>query len=422
MALSIYDMLSDLTDEGVLDDLKEIAKALGLTTTAWQSGEPALGLAAIFSRQIARIWNTYIVKALRAGFLDYATGDWLTLTALAVYGVRRRGKTFASLPVTLENRAGGLWVIQAGDIRLRNANGKTFRNVTEDTLAAWGGTGDYPEVTLTFEADEAGSASDTPIGAIVTTPVTAPEGVFALANDVAGYGQEEESDERLRERCRLSSAALSPGGPLAAYHFVALTTRRPDEDDDEPDRLLATEEGDTFVGVTRVRVLDKNVSGSGVAPGNVVVYLASDSGAAGGSVGVEGSDVFLVNAALVRHVLPPGITLSTLPAVELTVTVNIVLYVDRASNVTAAAAVDAATRAEQLFFRDFPIGGHRLSLMSGGRMFASEVEAKASEASPGIIKAAATFTGATLSGSDLVVGINNVVVPTFNITATVVTQ
>ncbi|MGK3961316.1 baseplate J/gp47 family protein [Sorangium sp. So ce1667] len=422
MALSIHDMLSDLTDEGVLDDLKEVAQAIGLTVTAWQSGEPALGLAAIFSRQIARLWNTYIVKALRAGFLDYATGDWLTLTALAIYGVRRRGETFAALPVTVENRAGGLWTILSGDIRIRNANGKTFRNVTEGTLPSWGGSGAYPTLTLTFEADEAGSASDTPISSIVASPVTAPEGVFAQANTVAGFGQDEESDGRLRERCRLSSAALSPGGPLAAYHFIALTTRRPGEDDDEPDRLLATETDDVYVNVTRVRVLDKNVYGSGLAPGQVAVYLASDTGPAGGSVGVEGSDVFLVNAALVRHVLPPGMTLTTLPAVALPVTVNIALYVDRASNVTGPAAVAAATQAEQLFFRDFTVGGHRLSLMSTGRLFATEVAAKASESSPGIFKASVTFTGATLDGTDVVVGMTNVVVPTFNITATVVTQ
>jgi len=258
MAVSIDDLVQLLTREEVLDALLALAKAAGIPVTAWQSGEPMLGLLEILAEQFARLWNATIVKAIRAGFLDFAEGDWLTLLAWVAYGVFRRTATFAGDSLVIENRAGGVYTFVPGDLRIKNGNNKTFYNVTGGSLAAWTGLGDYPTVELDFLADEAGSGSNTVVGGIQAhpfTPVTAPAGVFARTNDDPLYGDDDEGDPSVRERCRLSTGPLSPAGPTAAYEAVARAAKRADG---------------TSVDVTRVRVLE---------PGGciVLVYLAGAS-------------------------------------------------------------------------------------------------------------------------------------------------
>lgn len=412
--VALSDLLKELTPEDLYEDFVEIAKALGLSTTAWQPGEPIRGFASTFSRWVSPLWNTQVLPALKALFLDYAEGDWLTLGAWVFYGVKKKAATFATGPkLTVENQAGGFWTINPGDIRFENANGKTFANIDGGTLAAWNGVDPFPTVELTFVADEAGSDSDTPPGGVPaypSAPLQSPgEGIYLRTNTAELVGQDEETADELRQRCRDSAGPLSPAGPPDAYRFVALSTRRIPEDDPEPQRLLIGKDGDTAVNVNRALVYTQG-------PGVAAVRLASPSGAAAGDPVTEGSDVYLVNQAIQLLVVPVGFAADVQAADEQTATIALHLLVRRDANLTTAAAIAAAENAVLAFFRTFPIGGRKLPATSTRYIVMEEVRGIAQAAAPGIFKVTST------PSPDIAIPLTSVAVPDLTITAELVTQ
>lgn len=383
---TLPELLKEKTKEDFFDELVDAAIAEGIPETAWQSGEPLRHVMAFTARVLAIMW-ALVLPALRAPFLDFATGAWLTLLAWSFYGVKRKGATFGQASIPVENRGGSLAVIPVGSVRIKNsATSKTFTNTTGGSIAAWSGSGAYPSTSLTFRADEAGSGSDTFAGEIAATPVTAPSNVFVKTTPTATpaiLGSDEEDDAALRVRAKASQGPLSPAGPKDAYRFAALSTTRPDG---------------TYVDVTRVRVIDWGNS-------ELRMFLAGSSGPAGGSM-VEGtSDVFYVYANLLKTVLPTGQVLKVYaatdadiiePTLTYTYIVNLSLYVDIDSGLTKAEAERAATDALTRYIAAFPIGGQRKveagDPQEAGRLFWSEVCAKASESAEGIIAADYTVT------------------------------
>lgn len=396
MAISIATLLKDFTKEDLLEDFIEIAKALGLSTTAWQPGEPIGALLAIFAQVIATLWNTIIVRALRAGFLDYAAGDWLTLVAWAGYGVFRQDETFATADLVVENRGGNVYTFVPGDVRIKNDLGKTFTNTTGGALAPWF-SGAFTTVTLTFSADEAGSGSDTPVGAIEeypTPPVTAFSGVFVRTNEVAILGADREEDDPLKARSRLEIGKAHAVAPLSAYEAVARNVKRANG---------------TTVPINRVRVFN---AGGGV----IKVILGTPTGAVAGDLGTLGSDLYLVNLAVQTQLVSEGLTTIVESAVPKTIGITEALFVDLAANLTAADAVKSATAAINALFKVVPIGGNRTVASGPGYLFRTEVEAKSSEAAAGIFRA-------VMTGSDTELAYNEVpAVGVLALTATLVKQ
>jgi len=392
MAISIDELVADLSKEEVFDALLALAKAAGIPVTAWQPGEPMRALLEKLSEWFAAAWNNVIVKAIRAGFLEYAL-------AWVAYGVFRRTETFAGIDaLVIENRAGGVYVFVPGDLRVKNAAGKTFTNVTGGALAAWPGSGSFPTVALDFVADEAGSGSNTQAGGIQaypTQPVKAPAGIYARTNDDPAFGDDTEPDDSLRERCRLSTGPISPGGVVACIESLAKSATRADG---------------SFCDITRVRVLEPGL-------GIVNVYLAGASGATTGDTVTEGTDVYIANQLIQVYAAKIGITVLVEAATELEFTAIMTLVVDRAANLSASAAEAKAKTAAESYVRLLPIGGQRLVDGGDGRLFASEIAAKASESAEGIIKA-------TLTSGDVELAANEVAVLALGstYTATVVTQ
>lgn len=401
MAVAISDLLKDLTREEVLEDLLTVAAALGLSTSAWQPGEPVWVLLTTIADQLAKLWNTVIVRAIRAGFLDYAEGSWLTLLAWTMYGVYRKEATFATGLITIENRSGGFYPLVGGEIRVVNATGQTFKNVTGGTLSPWVGSGPYPTLTMTFQADEAGSASSTPIGGILAypnAPPTAFAGIYALPNTAALGGGAVEDDDDLKARCRLSTGPLSPAGAKSAYAAVALSTLRPDG---------------SYIDCTRVKVLD---SGYGAAD----VYLASPIGATPGNNILLNSDAYLANIAIQDKVVPAGFSVTVVGATETPVGVAVTLYVDRGSNVPASEAIAAAGAALDLYFRKLPIGGYTtVAGASSGFVFRESLVAVATKSNAGIFRADVLINGGI---GDAALFSSDVAVPTITVSAIVVTQ
>lgn len=398
MATGIKDLAKDLSKEDLLDDFVGVGTALGVPAETFTDGDPMYGLLQILSERFADLWNGVIVRAIRAGFLDFAEGAWLTLRTALDYETPRKEASFAGSKLWVENRGGDFYTLNPGDVRVQNESHKTFVNVTGGTLTAWGGVGAYPKVLLDFVADEAGSASSTLAGGIDTTPVLAPANVFVQTNASPILGQDEEEDDELVTRARLSTGPLSPAGPQSAYEYIALSAKRSDG---------------TSVDVTRVRVID---AGNDV----IKVFLAGASGPTLGDMATPDTDVFIVFAELLRAVMPVGFRIEVYGATVKEVSFAISLTVDRKSLLTTAEAELAATTAINDFFRTLKIGGHRTSEGGSGYVFASEVEAKASEAARGIVRARAD------AGSDLEADVElqpqEVAVPVFSVSATLVSQ
>lgn len=229
----------------------ELLGALGLPVDTWRTGDPTLSL----YKYLAEVLGSTEEAAaayVRAGFLDDAEGDWLTIRAKEVFNVDRIEATAATSTIEITNSGGGLYEFAPGDLTVRNTpTNQTFRNTNSGTLSPGPGT----TLSLDVVADVAGSEGSSAIDEIdqlVTTVLGA-----AITSSTRAVGVDEQSDESLREQCRATTGALSPNGPPDAYEYVC---RNPD--------LTGVDD------VTRARSTYDDTQG------RVTVYIATPSGEA----------------------------------------------------------------------------------------------------------------------------------------------
>lgn len=315
-----------------------VATALGLPVTSWVAGDPTRSL----YHYVAEVLSTLESMAagfVGSGFLDYATGDWLTLLADQIYNVQRVEATYASTTVRLANTGGGIFVIAPGDVVVKNSTtGKTYTNIDGGTLL-----GSPLNLDLVFTADESGSASSadaTDIDTMVTTLL----GV-TCSNPTAALGLDEEADTSVRERCRAKLGTLSATGPRDAYDSVVRDS---------------TLTGNTEI--TRSRTVADSVTG------DVTTYVAGASGA------VSGAAVTAAQAAVEEWATPLCITpaVSNCSSVTIAVTYSLWLYTSVGeTTATIEAAVEAAL--EELFAVR-PIGGDIIAPATTGKIYKSLIE------------------------------------------------
>ncbi len=385
MAVSVAQLTQPLVKSTVLADVYTLlGRAFG-SPLELDPGSPVAGiLDAVVGWAVDDIWNPLVVPALQAPFLDFATGDWLSLIAALVYNRPRILAQSGTQLVTFENRSTGGSVSQAaGTVRIKavtgNAVGKTFTTTTALAIAAWTGSGAYPTGTATVSADIAGTASNAlaaDIGTFATgTPLVAgPVGCYVQSVAGSILGTDQETDPDLVVRCRLAVSEASDMGPRAEYQSIALDpvgafTRR--------NLIPPTTWGVAQPSISRVTVIE---AGSGI----VNVYLASPSGGAAGSMSDVNSDVGKAYVAILMFVVPPGITCNVFAAVGHTVNPgSIVITLNAASNITSVSAVATATAGLIAFFENLQIGGSRLTTGGTGYVF----EAAVSQAcwGPGVV-------------------------------------
>lgn len=267
--------------------------------------------------------------AIRGGLLDYAEGVWLELLAINLYGITagRIPETFATVDVTFTNAGANSYSFAVDEV-IVGTGSVTYKAAAFD-LAPFGNPG--AEVTVSVTCTVAGSAGSTGANTI-TTMVTTFSGV-TVTNQTAANGTDEETDAQLRERCRLSRAALSNAGPVAAIEFVALSATRTDG---------------TAIGITRVQVVENNPN-----MGDVQVFITDADG------NVSADDLERVDHLLRTLVIPTGVNYIATTEAD-TVTVNVVhtsRYKASAgfSEAELAAMVQAALAA---MFASHPIGGY----------------------------------------------------------------
>ena len=420
MALSIKTVLSFWDKIATLKDIENMLGAIFGYPLALQPGEPIPDILDTFvGWAVDQVINPVIIPALRAQFLDYASGDDLTLRAANDENRPRIEQIAGTQTVTLENQGSFSGTIAVGAIRIAATGavipasaGKTYTNTTTGTLAAYV-SGPYPTVSLTFEADVAGSSSNAMTGDFTThtAPLNkGPIGVFVQS--VAGpfQGSDEEQDSNLILRIKAKPAELSPAPPRLAYLAIALDpvgslTRR--------NITPPSTWGPAAPAITRCRV---------VTPGNaeVDVYLASASGPAAGDSSTPDTDVYKAWLAMTLILVPFGVATFTCQAATAhAVSVGtVVLTVDQDANVSQPEAVATATTALNAYFANLPIGGNVTTAGGQGYVFADEV-ISALGSGPGVVNVSISpaFTDVALLKSEVATA-----GPVFSISANLVTQ
>lgn len=326
-----------------------VASGLGLVTTSWAAGDPTRSLYHFLS-EILEALEVNVAGYVASGFLDYATGDWLTILAEQLYGVTRTAATYASTTVTLTNGGGGYYEITASDVRVQNsASGATYTNTSGGTITAALTPGAVLVIDVT--ADETGTGSNAGAGDIDTI-VTSMLGV-TCTNATAAIGVDEEEDADLRERCRARLGMLSPNGPRDVYDYVARSS-----------------EITGVTDITRSRTIADDATGA------VTVYVAGASGA------VAGASVTAVQTALEENAAPLCITPTAVncSAVAVAVTYTVWLYASVGEDEAAIEATISDALDAVLLSR--PIGGDIVAPATTGKLYQSLIAAAIRAAYP----------------------------------------
>lgn len=347
---SLESLIIEETKETIYEYGLGIAQALGLPVTAWQAGDPSRALFHLESEVLSSL-ESVVAGYIRAGFLDYAAelaasapsdpaaGMWLKILAEQVYGVDVPGAVRATTDCTLTNAGGGLYDdIEIGSITARNSStGKTYRNTNAEILEPGG------EISLTFEADEAGSESSAGVGEIDEL-VTEMLGV-SITNPYAAVGVDEQAPSVTVQQCRDKLDSLSPNGAKGAYSYVARNSDL------------------TGINtVTRVRVYPDSDTG------DVLIYLAGPSGA------VSEDDRAAVEEAILEWATPLCITPTVVSASNMTVPITYSLWIYKSVNKTAAEIAEEVEAALEEMLAGREIGGDIVPPDSTGKLYTSLIE------------------------------------------------
>lgn len=361
--LPIDVLLRPMTEEECFERLLEILATLGLPVHVWRKG----GALRVIVRACARLYAAFSVLLaafIASGFLETATGDWLTKLALNVYGVTRRTATHAREKIELKNLSGNLYEDQiVGSVIVYNPiTKKAYQNAEQFTLNP------FSTIEVTFEAVEEGSASSAAPNTIVEME-THLDGV-EVRNPKAFIGLDAESDDDLRQACKDKLGSLSVRGPRTAYAWAI--------------REAKHEDG-TPVNINRSRISTSS------SKGQVFVWLASPTGAP-----LE-ADVDAVDESIETLARPDAVTVFTDACTEVPVVKNLVVWVRRRSGVVAN---DVKSTIETAIVREgasYPIGGIAKAPATQGYLYSDWIAGVAKQAWPDVFDVDGTGADVALS-------------------------
>jgi uncharacterized phage protein gp47/JayE len=344
MTVSIDDLTKPVTRDEAKASIYDALGIVGVNTTAWRPGavvRTIIAVVAILFSACTRL----IAGIAKAGFLEYAANDWLTLVARHVYGVERLEATFGTGALRLVNGGGGVFNnVAPGDLIVRNpVTNKTYTNTTLFSLGA-GATLDIPIV-----AQEAGSASTSGVGAI--TGFVTPLINVTCTNTTAVVGADAEGDAPLRLRCREVLGARSANGPADAHASIARSAKRADG---------------SAIGVTRVRTVKDG-------RGNGYIYLATAVGGVPGDAENIATDLGIINDRIQRQAAPLGFTAHVLSATPLSINVSYRVWLLDTSGLTHAQLAALIATALGNYFAAAPIGGYVIDGQPG-RIYLEDIK------------------------------------------------
>lgn len=360
MTASLDDLVKPLTKEQIIESIYGVLAAVGVSTTTWKPGAVVRTMIVAVAIVLAAL-SRLLANVAKSGFLELATGAWLTLVARYVYGVERLEATFAEGEVTLVNTGGGVYSGDAEDLVVATGTpSRLYRNTQPYDLGA-GET-----ITIAVRAVEAGSASTAQPGAINRLETTLL-GV-TCSNALPLVGLNEELDAALRVRCNEKLGALSPMGPWDAYSAAA--------------RNAKTSAG-LPAGVTRTRIVKDGAGG-------VTTYVASASGAIVGDEDDTSTALGAVNDAVQRFAAPQAITAIVRSATPRVFDVTYQVWAYNTLALTPAQLVALCDAKVLAFMSAQPIGG---ALIDAGppKLYRDALLAAISSVRPEIFHAVVTL-------------------------------
>lgn len=251
---TLAEALTARTEAEILAELLVRLAAAGVDVNGFGDLSLARTMPTLEARALAHE-ESVRATAVAGGYLHLAARladpSWLRALAKGLYQVDWIPASKARRTVTLTNGAsGGPYTFTPRSTIASSAGGVLFRNCDTDTRTLLAGAGQ--QVTLTFEADKAGSTAN---GAAITRLVTALPGVTVADGGLSISGREDETNAQLVARCESRWGTKAAGGHASAYLYQV--------------SILAPT-------VSRVFVRDDNPFGEG----SVGLYLANASGPA----------------------------------------------------------------------------------------------------------------------------------------------
>lgn len=212
MTIAVTDLLTPQTAAQVRTTMVNALVTLGVPADKWTPGG-ALSLTLTVIATVYAMFTVLMAQAIGSGFLETASGGWLTLLAFYVYGVTRPPATFASGQLTLTNGGGGTQIYPIGAaVFLDPVNGQTYTNAQPINCPA------LTSQTFTITCTTAGKIGSAPPGEI-SKLVTQMLGC-TVSNAASVVGQDALDDPALRIMCSNKLGALSVRGPRNAYAYA----------------------------------------------------------------------------------------------------------------------------------------------------------------------------------------------------------
>jgi uncharacterized phage protein gp47/JayE len=347
--ISIEEMLQPVTTEQQFEKFIATLEAIGVPARSWRDG----GTHKTILRLVAGAYAGFsqaVLGFVRAGFLETATGGWLTMLAYYVYGVTRLEATFAVGKLRLSNTGGGVFTIDAFELRaISLVSGKAYTNLAGFTL----NPGNVLEVDI--RAVEVGASSSAPAATIGKLETPLPGVVVTNLAAVVGSDAEKDPDLRVRSKNRL--AVISGKGPRGAYAYAVRSAVRPDG---------------SAVDINRLRVSPSSSTGI------VTVHVASPAGAP------LDTDLPYVEASIETYARPDTVTVNLLAAAPVAYTRDLIVWARRVDGLTAPDLALLVSNALLEMTQAYPIGGIAKPPLVQGYLYADGIVGTAKSAHPAI--------------------------------------
>lgn len=219
--LAAIAQITSETKDKLFSRILDVARFVGLDVDSWRVGDPTRTLYRALAEKLETADSVQAGYA-RASFLDTATGDFLALRASDVYNVEVQAATFAVPTVSFRNIGGGQFVLEPGSLTVSASTTKdTFVNQERIQINPGSPGSPFDLADAAFVAQLAGSSGSVILNEIDTI-VTPPMPGVTITGSGAAVGADAQTDESVRDACRLSLGALSPNGAFDAYEYVAL--------------------------------------------------------------------------------------------------------------------------------------------------------------------------------------------------------
>lgn len=336
----------------------------GIPADKWKKG--GVGRSITYAVAAAYVVLANLVSFIaQAGFLNTASGDFLTLLAFYVYGVQRVVATFASGTVLVSNSSGSVYDFQPGELQFINSTtGKSYRNTAAVHIGSLASN-----VSVDVEALEQGTDSNAAIGEIDT--VDGGLNGLTVTNPSPVLGVDAWTDSTLQAACLAKLGALSMLGPRGAYQYAIQTATLPDGSPVNVNRFSISEASSTGV---------------------VTVYLASPSGP------VTTQDINAVVANIEAIARPDSVTAIVNNTTTVSYSKTLTVWVRAGKGIDSTTIHDEVVAALEAYASVYDIGGVKKPPSTQGYMYDESIRAVAQAADKAI------FAVDSNDGLDLAIG------------------